>query len=137
MKAITICQPWAEMIARGVKRIENRTWPTAYRGPLAIHAGKSLAWLKRENAAEWIDRYGVALPQAGEMAFGAFIAVAELVGCVPVDELPAELEDHPFAEGPWCWILANVRRIEPIICPGQLALWTPSALMMPKLTAIS
>ena len=45
MKALTICQPYAEMIANHEKPIENRTWPTSYRGPLAIHAGKSRAWL--------------------------------------------------------------------------------------------
>jgi len=58
MKAITIQQPWAEMIARGLKRVENRTWRTSHRGPLAIHAGKSMATLDRENAAEWPERYG-------------------------------------------------------------------------------
>ena len=45
MKAITISQPWAHLIVRGEKRVENRTWPTEHRGPLAIHAGKSLAEL--------------------------------------------------------------------------------------------
>lgn len=40
MKAITIRQPWASLIAAGVKTIETRSWSTKYRGPLAIHAGK-------------------------------------------------------------------------------------------------
>ena len=44
MKAITIWQPWAELIARGVKLVENRTWRTHYRGPVAIHAGLSNKW---------------------------------------------------------------------------------------------
>ncbi len=39
MKALTLQQPWATLIAEGHKRVENRTWQTAYRGPLAIHAG--------------------------------------------------------------------------------------------------
>jgi hypothetical protein len=112
------------MIARGLKLVENRTWPTDYRGPLAIHAGRSLTWLQREDACVWPTTYGVRLPQAGEMAFGAFVAVAELVDCVPADRLPEYLEDHVFAEGPWCWILGNVRRIEPIRWPGQQQLWT-------------
>ena len=42
MKALTIRQPWASLIAAGVKTIETRSWSTRYRGPLAIHAG--LAW---------------------------------------------------------------------------------------------
>ena len=41
MKALTIRQPWASLIAAGVKTIETRSWSTKYRGPLAIHAGKA------------------------------------------------------------------------------------------------
>lgn len=41
MKALTIRQPWASLIAHGVKTIETRSWSTKYRGPLAIHAGKA------------------------------------------------------------------------------------------------
>ncbi len=39
MKALTVRQPWASLIAAGVKTIETRSWSTKYRGPLAIHAG--------------------------------------------------------------------------------------------------
>jgi len=41
MKALSLWQPWASLIALDVKRIETRGWSTKYRGPLAIHAGKS------------------------------------------------------------------------------------------------
>ncbi len=39
MKALSLWQPWASLIALGVKTIETRSWATNYRGPLAIHAG--------------------------------------------------------------------------------------------------
>jgi hypothetical protein len=42
-KVLTVCQPYAEMIACGHKPVENRVWWTFYRGPLLIHAGKSRA----------------------------------------------------------------------------------------------
>lgn len=38
MKALTLWQPWASLIAVGAKTIETRSWSTTYRGPLAIHA---------------------------------------------------------------------------------------------------
>lgn len=38
MKALTLHEPWATLVALGVKTIETRSWSTAYRGPLAIHA---------------------------------------------------------------------------------------------------
>lgn len=41
MKAISLWQPWASLIAHGVKTIETRSWSTPYRGPLAIHAAKT------------------------------------------------------------------------------------------------
>lgn len=104
MKALTILQPWAELIATGQKRIENRVWSTSYRGLLAIHAGKSRS------------RLGDYEPLPERMEFGAIIAVANLVDCLSIDELrdggAPGLEDHEFAEGPWCWVLDNVRRLD-------------------------
>jgi hypothetical protein len=40
MKAITLYQPWAMLVALGKKQIETRSWKTDYRGPLAIHVAK-------------------------------------------------------------------------------------------------
>lgn len=45
MKAITILQPWAALIACGAKKIETRSWYTDHRGQIAIHAGKSEKYL--------------------------------------------------------------------------------------------
>jgi activating signal cointegrator 1 len=42
MKAISLTQPWATLIAIGAKRIETRSFSTSYRGPIAIHAAKGL-----------------------------------------------------------------------------------------------
>lgn len=42
MKALTLHQPWASLIAVGAKKIETRSWSTSYRGPLAIHAAASV-----------------------------------------------------------------------------------------------
>jgi hypothetical protein len=42
MKAISLWQPWATLVAIGAKTIETRGWSTSYRGPIAIHAAKKL-----------------------------------------------------------------------------------------------
>lgn len=42
MKALTLFQPWASLVALGEKKVETRSWGTSYRGPLAIHAAKRL-----------------------------------------------------------------------------------------------
>ena len=38
MKALSIKQPWASLIAHGIKDIENRNWKTHFRGRIYIHA---------------------------------------------------------------------------------------------------
>ena len=129
MKAITVCQPYAELLARGpdVKPFENRTWSTKYRGPLAIHAGKSLDYW--DAADERV--YGI---KREEMVLGAFIAVCDLVACLP-KLYPADpynwpepwlaLADHETAEGPYCFAVVNMRRLKtPIPWRGALGLWT-------------
>ena len=70
MKALTISQPYASLIANGEKWVENRTWETKYRGPLAIHAGKGTQYLTRRELATYLS--------------GCIIAVAELVACVNI-----------------------------------------------------
>lgn len=131
MKALTICQPYAHMIALpddndDAKRIENRTWATWHRGPLAIHAGKSREWLDTDRHFD-------------DMIFGAVVAVAIVRDCFevqsiskPRETMPSRIvRDYPWlllhrhVEGPFCWLLAEVRRLaQPITCAGQQGLWT-------------
>ena len=94
MKALTIYQPYAEQIASGVKKIEYRSWPTSYRGRLAIHAGK-----KKCDGSDGLP-------------LGAIVAVCELVDCVR----------KGFRE--YHWLLANVERLRnPICISGKQGLW--------------
>jgi hypothetical protein len=100
-------------------RVENRSWPTTFRGWLAIHAGV------RRGIDRWgferLQELGHKPPARDELVYGAIIAVAHLVDCVKVEDLAAP---DPLAVGPWCWLLDDVRRIEsPIVCPGKLSLW--------------
>ena len=39
MKVITLKQPWATLVAEGIKKYEFRSWKTNYRGKILIHAG--------------------------------------------------------------------------------------------------
>ena len=118
MKALTICQPYAELIARGEKPIENRNYPIRYRGPLAIHAGKSRGWLDHDDLTEYPD-----------MVFGAVVAIAILYDCVRVVDLPRDLREHEHANGPWCWLLKDVRRLSaPMPMNGKQGLWNADGI---------
>lgn len=128
MRGLTVSQPWASLIASGQKWIENRTWFTPFRGPLAIHAGKGTQYLTAKELREYPT--------------GKIIAICELVDCFSIDFLRVvsresahgwhqpsgrtwrELYEHDFAEGPWCWILGNIQRVRPVECQGALGLWT-------------
>lgn len=80
MKALTICQPYAQLIARGEKLVENRGWPTQYRGPLLIHAGKSRKFLGYKDEQHFSER--------GEpLLFGAVIAMARLIDMLHIDTI--------------------------------------------------
>ncbi len=101
MKALSIKQPWANMIANGEKTIETRLWPTDYRGPLLIVSCKTPS-----------------LPPAG-----CALAIADLVACRPMtktDEIAARCAKYP---GAYSWVLGNIRKIEPFPVRGKLGLY--------------
>ncbi len=42
IKALSLRQPYAELVVIGKKSIELRTWSTKYRGEFLIHAAKTV-----------------------------------------------------------------------------------------------
>lgn len=125
MKALTICQPYAELILRRDKLVENRNWSTHYRGPLLIHAGKSRKWL--------LDYPEVDLPD-GRMDFGAIVGVCDLVGCCSPNTIRCAPQSNPLAWiwlkcpqhvcGPFCLVLRDICRFgKPIPYRGQQGLF--------------
>lgn len=65
MKALTIWQPWASLLVSGQKKYETRSWATAYRGPIAIHAAmrpvrRTIDALARRQGRERVGCTGAA-----------------------------------------------------------------------------
>ena len=79
MKAITIWQPWASLLATGAKLYETRGWATKYRGPIAIHAATKDPM--RIPHTEELRRIvaGLGIDPWRDLPRGAIIATAELV----------------------------------------------------------
>jgi len=50
MLALSIRQPWASLILKTGKDIENRCWPTKVRGRILIHAAKGMTRAEHEDA---------------------------------------------------------------------------------------
>lgn len=109
MRALSIRQPWAYLIAHGIKPVENRTWPTNVRGPVLIHAGlridaEGIEWI-RENMPE------VELPEYYPV--GGIVGVARLTDCVT---------DHPspWFFGPYGFVFADARPLAATPTRGKL-----------------
>jgi hypothetical protein len=90
MKALTIHQPYSELILRGEKRCENRRWWTGYRGPLLVHAGKNREWLAAYEEAIRLGRQRPSRdPLPKEMDFGALVGVVKVTACVKLEDVGA------------------------------------------------
>lgn len=125
MKTITIKQPWANLICSGVKDIENRTWPTKFRGRVLVHAGakssKSFNFSYEQSMAmkDIIDDDTLFLNSA-------IIGSVEIVDCVlNHPSIWAEkdtLQGEPII---YNWVLANPEMlIKPILnVKGKLSFW--------------
>ena len=124
MKVITIKQPFASLIAAGIKEYEFRTWKTKYRGDILIHAGKAVD----KKAMKKCEMYGLDYP------CGAIIAKATLSDCIAVDEefrkvlkekndiVYSSIIKHTEWKG-YAFELENVAKIDSIPVKGKLSLW--------------
>lgn len=142
MKALTLTQPWASLVALHEKSIETRSWSTNYRGPLAIHAAKGLSSVGEGAGLIALCRtepFATALrDQAGEtfskvLPLGVIVATCLLVDVRRIDEPvgPEFRKTHEFAFGDYTpgrygWLLDCVAPVDPPIpARGQTILWEP------------
>ncbi|APQ14609.1 hypothetical protein BJP27_23835 (plasmid) [Pseudomonas oryzihabitans] len=91
MKALSIRQPWAWLIVHAGKDIENRTWPTKFRGRFLVHAAGGMTRLEYATWAAWVHKRvgAIEIPAPDQLLRGGIIGSVELVDCV---------SDHP---SPW------------------------------------
>jgi ASCH domain-containing protein len=128
--ALSVRQPWAELILQGRKTIELRTWDTDYRGPLWLHTGKA--------ADPDLDRsFGLSDPPRG-----AFVGRATLVDISPVDAQRWErwrdqhLDLGEYQPGLFAWNLSSVERLSrPVPAPGKLMLFEVDETLARRLRA--
>lgn len=136
MKAISLWQPWASLMACGTKKNETRGWSTAYRGPLAICAAKrkpdELEIPEPLMGVIW-DRFGMDCDERFEqvlerLPLGCVLAVVQLTGCVsttgfaPCDSV--ELMCGNYGPGRFAWTTDDGRRCRtPVPVVGRQGMW--------------
>ena len=98
MKALSIRQPWAWLILNAGKDIENRDWPTPYRGRFLIHASKGMTHDEYWNGAETLldIRKDMLLPPFSELQRGGIVGSVSLVDCVRRSESPWFFGEYGF-----------------------------------------
>ena len=142
MKAISLWQPWAHLIAIGAKTYETRSWSTPYRGLMAIHAARH--WTTRMATQCYQEPFFTILARAGTrfparcdganlpalgFDFGAVIAVASLLHVSPTRDVlphlgPNEVAFGDFSHDRFAWQYENVVLLpEPIPCNGRQGLF--------------
>lgn len=131
MKALTLWQPWATLVALGHKTLETRSWSTEYRGPLAIHAGKATSqlYLHREYPyTQYLADYRQRFP------LGCVVAICNLVD---VWEMPnsgewvlhrvlssTDMELGNSSHGRYGWRLEDIIAVDPPVeARGRQQLW--------------
>lgn len=116
MRALSVVQPWASLLAEGLKEFETRSWGTSYHGEIAIHASKT-APPKDVHVGS-----SIAQPR------GVIIAVATLYRCYLTQNVEGisdfEREWGDWTPGRWAWALQDVRKLtKPVPANGALGLW--------------
>lgn len=123
--AISIRQPWAWAIVHAGKDIENRDWPTRFRGPVCIHAAKGMTRDEYDNAnrhiqsvlgqvgQDWLDRWLGVTAAPSRLERGGIVGVADIIGCV-------DFSESPWFFGRYGFVLRNARPVDFIPVRGAL-----------------
>ena len=149
MYAITLHQPWATLIALGIKTVETRSWPAPERllgQIIAVHAGKRVARRPGDRIEQKLrDRLGEEWSRA--IPAGAVLATAVLAGMARVEYVDP-IAGHAvhdgrtevgcatgrgrtpidpwgdFSPGRWLWFLDDVMALrEPVPAVGRQSFW--------------
>lgn len=88
--ALSIRQPWAWLIVHRYKGVENRSWPTRFRGPFLVHASQTFDLA----GYEWVRaRFPeIPLPLRNGFDVGGFVGLATLADMFAPEPTPPE---HP------------------------------------------
>ena len=114
MKAISLWQPWASLMAMGLKKNETRSWYTSYRGPLLIHAAKKKVQWPDMAIWELINKRGMNL-----LPYGYLICRVNLIDCQKIidSNKPKERLEREFGDytpGRFMWITERLKTFDPI-----------------------
>lgn len=110
MPCISIQQPWPYAIFYLGKPIENRSWPTTFRGTILVHAGKTL------------DKDGLGFLIESGHKFEFPLPTGGIVGSVEITDCVTKSTSEWFY-GPYGFVLQNPQPFDLIPYKGQLGIF--------------
>jgi len=117
-RALSLRQPWAWLVVNGLKDVENRSWRTNHRGPLLIHASRTIEKQAVDNMRPYCQaKLGINLDE--QLLTGGIIGVVEVTDC-----LRKHLSTW-YVAGNWAWVLKNPRRLPFRECKAVVGFFTP------------
>ena len=128
MKALSIKEPFASLIANNIKKIETRSFKTKYRGKLYIHASLSKISVKDKDR---LNKLLKLLPEGYSFKYGKIICECNLVDCIFMDEEfintikknKLEYLCGHYEVGRYAWVLEDIKVIDGIQIKGKLGIW--------------
>ncbi|MCB0392052.1 MAG: ASCH domain-containing protein [Bdellovibrionales bacterium] len=118
MRALSIIQPWAELIVSGKKNVENRSWDSKHRGFVAIHASKAKTLFRFEDCKEV---YNINV-DPDSVAYGCVIGFAEVVDVISEDQVTNKTKK--WFTGDYGLVVKNMIKLSnPVPVKGALGYW--------------
>lgn len=118
MKELSIHQPWAWLVVNGHNDIENRTWPTRFRGRGLIHASKTMTRDEYDDGLATAMHVGYRsfFPPREKLERGGIAGVATIVDCLP----PGADMSPWHASEQFGFRMADAKPIPFVECKGAL-----------------
>lgn len=122
MKVITLKQPWATLVAEGLKKYEFRSWKFNYRGEILIHAGKGID----KDAMKKFEHLNLNYPHS------KIIAKVKILDCIELnDEINKQIIEeneliygHKYYRTGYAWKLELIEKInDETEVSGKQGIW--------------
>lgn len=136
MKALSLWQPWATLMAYDLKKVETRSWETKYRGLIIIHAAKKIVKPTDGDISTqpWIREALHYLGLKWEELPTGILAIREIVDCIKIfdSEPPGPGIAHgrwerffgDYRHGRYAWLTKDIKRFKkPIPFNGKQGLF--------------
>jgi hypothetical protein len=142
MKVLSLLQPWATLVILGQKKLECRSWQTAYRGPLLIHASLKRPSRREKVFFEQSDFFIDHIKNMDTLSYGCIIGHVSLMEIYATGYLIQHPELFPnlnwqqefafddFTPGRFAWVFTHPQPLSfPLPVKGMLGLWEYNGIL--------